>query len=192
VNISPDRGNGKTGSWSEKATTAGFRHCREGLADGLHLAGTRVAVRERHQERKGRGAGFALRARERSLVGTDDVVGQLAGGGAGDDPADRQVWVALGEIAPGHEALAHPPGEQPGVQDHESAHEVGVLDRPPQADRAAPVLHDHGEVRELDPIEVGADRGDVPLVAVPGPGGGLVGAAEADEVGADDAVAARH
>ena len=108
-----------------------------------------------------------------------------------DDLADGQVGGPLGEVAPGHEALAHPAGEEPGVQHHEPRDAVGVLDRPAQPDRAAPVLDDDGDVLEVERVEVAADRLDVAVVRVPALVGRLVGAAEADEVGADHAVPAR-
>ena len=90
--------------------------------------------------------------------------------------------VALGEVAPGHEALAHPAREQPGVEDHEPGHALRVLHRPAQADRPAPVLHHHGRALQSELREQAGDELDVAVVGVPAAVGGLVGAAEAGVV----------
>ena len=83
------------------------------------------------------------------------------------------------------------PGEEAGVQDDEPRDAVGVLDGPAQPDRAAPVLDDDRHAVEVERVEVAADRLDVAVVGVPALVGGLVRAAEPDEVGAHDAMAAR-
>ena len=66
---------------------------------------------------------------------------------------------------------------------------IGVLDGPAQPDGSAPVLHHHGDVLELDLLELARRVLDVALVRVPALVGGLVRAPEADEVRAHDAVA---
>ena len=44
VNCSPARGNGKTGSSSENATSAGLSQLRQAVAHGAHLGGADVVV----------------------------------------------------------------------------------------------------------------------------------------------------
>ena len=67
-----------------------------------------------------------------------------------------------------------------------------VLDREPQADRAAPVVDDRGRVADVELLEQRRHQLDVAVVRVPGEVGGLVGAAEAGVVGGDAAVARRR
>src|SRR3712207_7238336 len=49
------------------------------------------------------------------------------------------------EVAEGHPRVAHAlvAGEQAGVHDHQPLHALRALDRGAQADRPAPVVHDH-------------------------------------------------
>ena len=56
------------------------------------------------------------------------------------------------ERVPGvaHRLLA---GEQAGVHQHEPRDALGVLDREPQADRAAPVVHDERRVAQVEVLE---------------------------------------
>ena len=44
-------------------------------------------------------------------------------------------------------------GEQAGVEDHDAAHPLGLLDREAQADRAAPVVDDERRVAEVEVLE---------------------------------------
>ena len=61
----------------------------------------------------------------------------------------------------------------------------------PQPDQAAPVLADQRDVAQVERVEHRAHPVDVALVGVVLARGGLVGAAEADQVGGDAAVARR-
>ena len=74
------------------------------------------------------------------------------------------------------------------ISDH-PRHALGLLDRDPQADRAAPVVHDDRGVAQVEILEQGRRVLDVAIVRVPAEVGGLVGAAEAGEVGQDHAEA---
>ena len=80
-------------------------------------------------------------------------------------------------------------GEQPGVQDHHPRDPVRVLDRQPQPDRPAPVVHDDGGVAHVELLEQRRHRRGVAVVAVPVDVDRLVRAAEAGQVGRDAAVA---
>ena len=106
---------------------------------------------DRDQQRELRGArpwtrrsGRARRRPATTSSGSSVVVAAL------DHEADGQVGVLLGEVAPGHEALGDPAGEEAGVEDRQRADPIGVLDRPAQADRPAPVLDDDDRVREVE------------------------------------------
>jgi len=158
---------------------------RELVRDRAHLGRAGLVVRGGHEQRELGCAGLRLGRREGRLVAGHDVRGQLAGGRALDHEAHRQVGIALGEVAPRHEALRHTSREQSGVEDHEACDAAGVLDRPAKPDRPAPVLDDHGRPTEIQRAKQRRDELHVALVAVPAPVGGLVGAAEARVVGAD-------
>ena len=64
-----------------------------------------------------------------------------------------------------------------------------MLDGEAKADRAAPVVHDEGDAAQAELVDEQLDRCDVAVVRVPADVGRLVGAAEADQVGRDRAVA---
>ena len=89
----------------------------------------------------------------RRLVGRHDLGRHIGRGRALDHEADRQVGVALGEVAPGHERLVHLAREEPGVHDHQPFDAVGILGRPAQSDRAAPVLDHHRGVAHVELFE---------------------------------------
>src|SRR5262244_3775111 len=78
-----------------------------------------------------------------------------------------------------------------GVHDEQPSEAVGHVDRQREAEQAAPVLADEGDVSEVEAF----DKGDQELaVEVEGVGGvffRLVGSAEAEEVGSDHAVTGR-
>jgi hypothetical protein len=177
-------GVGEDGVLVGEGHEGGLVPARELVGHGSHLGGAGVVVGGGDEQGELGGARFGLGRRERGLVGGHHVFGQLARGGPLDHEAHRQVGVALGEVAPGHEALAHAAGEESGVEDHEPLHAVGVLDRPAQADRPAPVLHHHRRVAHVDRVVSARDQLDVAVVAVPAPVGGLVGASEARVVDA--------
>ena len=74
----------------------------------------------------------------------------------------------------------------PGVEDDEALHALGVLDGETQPDRPAPVLHDDRRPAEVELLREPLDRGVVEVVRVVLDPGGLVRASEAEVVGRDD------
>ena len=74
-----------------------------------------------------------------------------------------------------------------GVHDDEAFEAPGFLVGKGQTQEAAPVLDDEGDVREVEGGDEVEEGEAVVGECVPGFGGGFVGAAEADEVRADDA-----
>ena len=80
-------------------------------------------------------------------------------------------------------------GRQAGVADHDPGEAVGIGGDDAQADQAAPVLAEEGDVAQVEVLDERASHPlDVAGVRVVGHLGRLVAATEADEVGGDDAV----
>ena len=96
----------------------------------------------------------------RRLVGGDHLVAGVVLARAADEEADRQVLGALDEVAERDPRVGHllVPGEQAGVEDHDPRDPIGVLDREPQPDRAAPVVHDDRRVAQVELLEQRRDR----------------------------------
>ena len=100
-----------------------------------------------------------LRRGKRAAVGTHHDVGELlALDVAGEDLLDEEVS-AQNEVAA--DRAAHQAREdlragvglrpRPGVADHERREAIGMASRDCKPDRAAPVLHHHRDVLELEP-----------------------------------------
>ena len=103
---------------------------------------------------------------------------ELPGTDVGADSPDE-----VPELEPGR--AWRPAGEDPGVEDHEARHAVGMLDCQPEPDRPSPVLHHHGETLEFELVDEALDRLGVPVVRVPVAIHRLVGPAEPEVVRRD-------
>ena len=145
------------------------------------------------RDQAGEGARSGLRgdARERRVVGRGDLVAGVAVAAAADQEADREVLGALDEGGERLPVVVHRRRavEHAAVEDHEARDALGVLDGQAQPDRAAPVVDDEGGVADVEVLEQRRRRRHVAVVGVPPALHRLVGAAEADEVGEDDAMA---
>ena len=192
MNRSPAFGKGNTGSVSENATSAGLSQRPSASLRGEHLRHAGLVLGQRDEQREALRSRLALRVRE------------TAPRRRRRRPRGRSVVVAPWMIMPigrsgvrsansrqAMKPLLTRPVNSPVFRITRRADLVGVLDRPAQPDRPAPVLHHNGHVVELDLIEVRGHRLDVAVVRVPALVGRLVRAPEPDQVGADDAVPAR-
>jgi hypothetical protein len=130
------------------------------------------------------------RLRERRVICGGDFVAWVVLARPPHQQGDRQVLGSLHEVTEHLPGVAHAlvAGEEPGVGDDEPRHALGLLDRYPQADRPAPVVHDDGGVVQIEVLEERGGVRGMTVVRVPAEVGGLVGAAEADEVGHDHPV----
>ena len=110
---------------------------------------------------------------------------------AADEHPDGQVLRALHEVGERLPRVAHAllAGEQAGVHRHQAVDALRVLDRQPQADRPAPVVHDEGRPAHVEVLQQRGRHRHVAVVGVPVAVHRLVGAPEAREVGQDRAVA---
>jgi hypothetical protein len=77
------------------------------------------------------------------------------------------------------------PVNSPVSRDDEACHPLRVLDREPQPDRAAPVVHHEGGFAEVELLDQRAQQVGVAVVGVPVRIDRLVRAAEARHVGGD-------
>ena len=102
---------------------------------------------------------------------------------------DVHVGRAVGVGSPVEEALGWwgDGGAEGGVHDDEAFEAPGFFQGEGQTQEAAPVLDNEGDVGEVEGCDEVEEGEAVVGEGVPGWGGGFVGAAEADEVGADDA-----
>jgi len=104
---------------------------------------------------------------------------------------DREVLRALDEVAERDPRVAHllVTGEQAGVEDHHPRDPLRMLDRQPQPDRPAPVVHDDRRVAHIELLEQRSDALRVAVVRVRAHVDRLVGPAEPGQVGGDAAKA---
>jgi hypothetical protein len=109
-----------------------------------------------------------------------------------DEPADVDGGQALDRLTEPPPDLGHREitGGQARIGDDDAGEAVAMLGGEPQPDEATPVLADECHRPEVEDVE---GNGSHPLhvarIGVVFASGGLVGAAEADEVGADHTVA---
>ena len=81
---------------------------------------------------------------------------------------------------------------QPGIEDRQAVDPLRHCHGVDQADRAAPVLHHHRDVPEVQPLDEFRQPLDMPVDDVPVVVRDLVALTEADVVGRDTAVASRE
>ena len=93
--------------------------------------------------------------RERRLVGGDHLVARVVLAGAADQQPDRQVLGALDEVAERIQAsfMCWWPVNRPVSSATMPGDAIGMLDRQPQPDRAAPVVHDDRGVAQVELLE---------------------------------------
>ena len=98
----------------------------------------------------------------------DVVVEPLRGPGL-DEPADVERAAELAhDLAEPQPPLARRrAAADAGVEQDEPLDALGMLDRDAQADRAAPVVHDEREPRQVELLDEPRDRVDVAVVRVP-------------------------
>src|SRR5207302_2313903 len=125
-----------------------------------------------------------------SIVGGDDVGAERADAAALDDATDVEAWRLLRVAPPSVEGGTGVvvAGGQEGVGGDHAREAVGHVGNQAQPDQPAPVLADQGDVVEVQGVDGGAHPVDVALIGVVLAVGGLVAAAEADQVGSDSAV----
>ena len=187
-----------TGLGGEDGIRVGEAHERrlvprgEALARRVHLRHPGRVGCDRDDQGELGDTRLGLRIGPRRLIGRHHVGRHVGRGRALDHDADRQVGVALGEVAPGHECLVHLAREEARVHDHQPFDAVGMLGGPAQSDRAAPVLDHHRGVAHVELFEQPRHQLDVTVVRVPLPLGRLVRAAKTRIVGADHAASALH
>src|SRR5271154_2810629 len=157
---------------------SGLGPTAQGIGDGQHGVGFGGVFAERHQQRELCSACLGLRRGEGRVVGGNHLWRQSADRCALNQVADGKVGSFLRVGPPGEEALRYASGEQAGVEDREIGYHIVVLGCPPQTDGSAPVLHDDGGLLQVEVSERGGDLGDVTVIAVPPPIGGLVGPSE--------------
>ncbi len=176
----------KIGSLSEKSTSVGRSNDAQPLAHVEHRGRRRVLRARRHELGEHRDPDPGLRDGERGVVACDHVVRcrlderqphELAGDDVRADAAHERL-----EAQP---FLVRSPRPDTGVEDDQPRHAVGLGDAQTETDRAAPVLHDDGQVLEIELTHEPLDRFVVPVVRVPVAVGRLVGASEAEVVRRD-------
>ncbi|HXH87281.1 MAG TPA: hypothetical protein VNI55_01560 [Gaiellaceae bacterium] len=136
------------------------------------LLGEGEDARHRVGDRPGRAVGLLDRVVHRLHArDPDELAGDEVAAVAADERAEAEPFVR-----------GRAPAADPGVHDHEPGDAVGVLDREPQPDRAAPVLYDDGQVSEVELLDEPDDRAAVEVEGVVLDPGRLVGASEAEVV----------
>ncbi len=176
--------------------------------DPCALARGREADEQRQLARP-RAKGFVG---ERGVVGRQDVVRHVRGGRSLHEEARPERRDLLGEalvveqhlrhgdgVAVGHVHGPRQASDQRGVRRVEGRvgrddppDESGALGQQPETERPAPVLHEERHVAEAGGVGELGHPADVPPHGVGGAGQRLVRAAEADQVGRDDAQAVLH
>ncbi len=178
-----------TGSESEKRTSVGFSHCsRPARTSSIFAAfGCSSSV--------GTSSGNATTPAFDSGVGNGALYASTTSSASSFTDEMRISWpgIELRPDAPHEVAEPEPllgrraPGADPGVQDHEPLDPIRPLDGEPEADRAAPVVHDHGRLGEVELVDEPLDRVVVQVVRVVLDARRLVRAAEPVVVGRDHA-----
>ncbi len=144
---------------------------------------------------RGHQQGEGPRSRLVGLVGEGRVVGRLdlgrhrLGAPTADDAAGRELLDLLGEALPAEEGLpgVGVAGGQEGVGRHDPGEPLRVLAHEAEADEPAPVLAHQRQVAQVEPVEEQLAHplhvtGERVVAAL----GGLVRAAEPDQVGRHD------